>query len=180
LNNKAVPVDAKHKDGTLEFEAHSTFGHLEGIATKQYFENKGQRAFILSRSTILGSAKYIQHWLGDNWSTFQYMKASVAGIFNFNFFGFPLVGADICGFLGDTEADLCTRWYQLGAFYPFSRNHNDIHSKDQYPYIFDADHSSAIKDAMVLRYKIHAYMYTLMQQASQNGIPVFRPQFYDF
>ena len=59
MNNKAVPVDAKHKDGILEFDAHSTFGHLEGIATKQYFDNKGQRAFILSRSTILGSSKYI-------------------------------------------------------------------------------------------------------------------------
>lgn len=103
LNEKAVPVDAKHSDGTLEFESHSSFGHLEGIATKKYIESTGdQRSFILSRSTILGSAKYTQHWLGDNWSTFEYMKASVAGIFNFNLFGFSIVGADICGFLGNT------------------------------------------------------------------------------
>ena len=77
-------------------------GLTESIATRKALLsiNENERPFVLSRSTFPGSGVHAAHWLGDNIATAEDMYYSIPGILNFQMFGVPLVGADICGFNG--------------------------------------------------------------------------------
>ena len=44
------------------------------------------------------------------------MRASITGLFHFNSFGMPFIGADACGFLGHTDEELCTRFVKILNF----------------------------------------------------------------
>jgi alpha-glucosidase (family GH31 glycosyl hydrolase) len=81
---------------------------------------------IIDRSAYAGSGKFASRLLGDNFSQEKYMGFSITGIMGQNIMGIQLVGSDICGFQGDTTAELCARWHVVGSFYPFSRNHNSL------------------------------------------------------
>jgi len=103
----------------------------------------------------------------------------------------PFVGADICGFMGSTTPEMCTRWYQLGAFSPFARNHNVDNAVDQEPWAFyekarnENDKNSgktlidSARDSMKLRYSILKWYYSLF--LAQRGIGgVFKPLSFEF
>lgn len=142
---------------------------------------------IIERSGSAGLGKFGSRWLGDNFSKYNYMGYSVTGIMMHNVMGIPLVGPDICGFLGDVEAELCARWFNVGAFYPFSRNHNCLGQKvQQEPYRFDnyteggVTYTKMIRHGMQIKLALIPYYYTQMSLISKNGGPFYRPLFFDF
>lgn len=125
LEDKALGVDGWHDSiSRREYDVHNLFPLMQTKATAEYLISIGKRPYILTRSDFPGIGKYGHHWMGDNWSTVEYMALSVDGIFSYNLFGLPFMGSDICGFNGDATNELCTRWHILGSLYPFARNHN--------------------------------------------------------
>jgi alpha-glucosidase (family GH31 glycosyl hydrolase) len=139
-----------------------------------------KRPFIISRSATFGTGKYNGHWLGDNGSHNGSMRNSLDGIFQFVIYGIPMTGDDICGFFGDSYGTLCNRWYNLGVFYPFSRNHNT--GIDQFPWSFnDTNILNNIKNAINFRYMILRYIYSYLFSVSLNEkVGFFNPVFFSY
>lgn len=181
LFSKTLCPSAKHFKGA-HYDVHNLYGISEAVVTSfalQEIRNL-KRPVTISRATFPGHGYFAAHWTGDVFSTWSDMKLSIAQILNFNMFGIPFVGADICGFNGNTTAELCARWSQLGAFYPFSRNHNSDDTIEQDPVILGPSVVNAAKKALEIRYSLLPYLYYLFFDANTHGKTVARPLFYEF
>ncbi|CAG8480957.1 7019_t:CDS:2 [Paraglomus brasilianum] len=181
LSSKTVATNATHWNNYTEYQTHNLYGHMEGIATYKTLItiNPKTRPFILSRSTFPGSGAYVGHWSGDNWASWPYLYYSIPGILNFQMYGIPYVGADVCGFNESTDEELCNRWHSLGAFYPFARNHNAHNTIAQEPYVWKSV-TEATKKALHVRYTLLPYYYTLFAVAHEKGTPVWRALMFEF
>ncbi|KFP18506.1 Lysosomal alpha-glucosidase, partial [Egretta garzetta] len=158
LSAKTVCASAKQK-ASVHYNLHNVYGLMEAKATARY------------PSIPLPTG------LGVGWD-----KICCSGLWllSFSLFGIPLVGADICGFSGSTSEELCTRWMQLGAFYPFARNHNTQNEKAQDPTVFSPAARTAMKDVLLTRYSLLPFLYTLFHRAHLQGDTVARPLFFEF
>ncbi|KAK6185390.1 hypothetical protein SNE40_007635 [Patella caerulea] len=182
LRDKTICPSSKQYLG-MHYDLHNMYGHFEGIATNELLTNiRKKRPFVLSRSTFVSSGKYVAHWEGDNNSDWYDLKISIPEILNFNMFGIPFVGCDLCGFFGTTTDELCTRWFQLGTFYPFMRNHRDNKGPHQDPMSpdFTSTTQASIKKTLLLRYRILPYLYTSLYLSHTTGQGVARPLFFKY
>ncbi|OXA58369.1 Lysosomal alpha-glucosidase [Folsomia candida] len=180
LYYKTICPSAKQAGGT-HYDLHNLYGTQETIATyKALGDIVSERPFIISRATFPGQGRYGGHWTGDVVSNWEDLRQTIPQILTFGLFGIPMVGADICGFNGNATADLCKRWQQLGAFYPFARNHNTDDGIPQDPWSMGKDVFEAAKETLKVRYDLLPYIYSLFFRAHLSGRPVARALFFEF
>ncbi|KAL9658384.1 hypothetical protein ABK040_015704 [Willaertia magna] len=180
LDFKTLSMDAKYHIG-MNYDVHALYALYQINVTDAVLKSiTGKRPFILTRASYAGIGARTSKWLGDNESTWQSMKLSISGMLSMQLFGIPHIGADICGFLGNTTLELCARWTQLGAYYPFTRNHNDLKSIPQEPYLFGTQFIDMIRNVLANRYSLLNYYYTQFYRVHVNGGAVIKPLFFVF
>jgi alpha-glucosidase len=139
-----------------------------------------ERPFVLTRAAYAGAERYAATWTGDNSATWNHIGMSVPQIMNLGLSGYSMVGADVGGFAGSPPADLLTRWYELGVFYPMYRDHAAKGTADHEPWASGPEQEAIRKRYIELRYKLLPYIYTAMEETSRTGVPLMEPLFLEY
>ncbi|OJD33398.1 alpha-glucosidase [Diplodia corticola] len=177
-----MPKDNLHFGNWEHRDVHNinglTFHNATYEAMIQRKKGEAIRPFVLTRSFYSGSQRLGAMWTGDNQANWDHLAAAIPMILTQNIAGFPFAGADVGGFFGNPSKDLLTRWYQAGAFYPFFRGHAHIDTRRREPYLAGAPYTEIITQALRLRYSLLPAWYTAFHEASVDGAPIIRPNYY--
>ncbi|KAJ7295993.1 hypothetical protein O6H91_Y150800 [Diphasiastrum complanatum] len=179
----SMPRDNLHYGGVENRDIHNAYGYYFHMASAEGLLRRGDandRPFVLSRAFFAGTQRVGPVWTGDNTADWDHLRASVPMILTLGLTGIAFTGADVGGFFGNPDSELLTRWYQLGAFYPFFRAHAHLDTKRREPWLFGEPYTSLIRNAIDTRYALLPYYYTLFKEASTTGVPVMRPLWMEF
>jgi len=195
-NDMNEPSCFSTESGTMDLEAlhgelgaevshakiHNAYANYMNEATREAFRTllPGTRPFMVTRAGYSGIQRLACVWTGDNASWWEHLLMSVPMCLNMGLSGLPFTGADVGGFLYDTDPELLTRWTQLGTFIPFFRNHSAVDTCRQEPYMLDEPYKSICRDFIKLRYRLIPYIYTMMHKAATSGTPIMRPLVFEF
>jgi alpha-glucosidase len=169
FNNEGRPANGA--------EIHNVYGQLMSRATfdglKQLRPN--ERPFVLTRASFAGGQRFAALWTGDGASEWTSLRQSLSTLLGLGLSGFPFCGSDIGGFVGAPSGELYTRWLQFGVFCPFMRSHSDSGSPSKEPWAFGYRNEAVNRRAIELRYELLPYIYNVMEQSSETGLPALRP-----
>jgi alpha-glucosidase len=149
-------------------EARATF---EGLTRLR----PDDRPYVITRAGYAGIQRYSTIWTGDNTATWDALALSIPMFQTAGLSGEPFVGADVGGFIGRTDAELLTRWYEVGFLTPFCRNHAQRDAYDHEPWRFGKHYEDIIRKYLKLRYRLLPFLYTALEEAHRTGVPIFRP-----
>jgi len=180
-----MPLDVMHDNEgqpTTHREIHNVYGQLMSRSTFEGLSRlrPDERAFVLTRSSFAGGQRYAAVWAGDNTADWSSLRQSFSTVLGMGLCGFPFVGSDISGFVRPATGELYARWLQAGVFYPFMRSHTELGTPDKEPWAFGPKFEAINRRSIELRYELLPYIYNVMQQASETGVPAMRPLFLEY
>jgi alpha-glucosidase len=142
---------------------------------------RGRRPMLYSRWGGLGNHRYYIGFSGDTyvgWPALQFQPYFTAAASNV---AYGWWSHDIGGHMGGaTEPELFARWVQFGALSPCLRLHSTKDPRaERRPWKYPDDVYQAAKAAFHLRYQLVPYLYTMARLASDTGLSLCRPLYYE-
>lgn len=158
-------------------ERHNLYGHEMSLASHQALLQAApdKRPFNITRSGYAGTQAHASSWTGDNKSTWDDLRLSIAMNINMALSGQSFTGPDLGGFSTDTTPELLVRWYQACLLFPFYRNHSAIDTIPQEPWRFGEPYETIIREAIRLRYQLLPYLYSVAAACHFDGTPMMLP-----
>ncbi|MFZ6846863.1 TIM-barrel domain-containing protein [Undibacterium sp. RuRC25W] len=174
------PSALQHKTGSAD-QVHNIYGHAWSklIADGYAKEFPQERPFILMRSGYSGSQRFgMIPWSGDVNRTWGGLRSQPEIALQMGMQGMAYMHSDLGGFAGaNLDDELYTRWLQYGVFQPVFRPHAQEEVASE-PVLREPATKALAKAAIVLRYRMLPYNYTIAYENSQRGSPLMRPLFY--
>lgn len=187
---KTMPLDVVHRIEDEGFsprtathrELHNIYGMENTRATYEGLRalRADERAFVMTRASYAGGQRYAATWTGDNSSSWDHLRLSVAQTLNLGLSGFTWTGADVGGFTGGPSPELMTRWFEYAAFMPIFRNHSQKGVPRAEPWVDGPDHLAIRRRYVDERYRLLPFLYALAEASARSGEPFVRPIFYDY
>ncbi|MBS2009682.1 MAG: DUF5110 domain-containing protein [Cyanobacteria bacterium SZAS TMP-1] len=184
-----MPEDEKQlflqnsEDGPIgHFEVRNLYGFMMSQATREALikERPDERPFVLTRAGSTGVQRHAAVWLGDNTSWYEHLQKSLPMLLNVGLSGIAFAGVDIGGFGGHTTPELLVRWYEVGIFYPFFRNHCALMGRAQEPFSFSPGVEEMVRGLIETRYRLLPYIQSLFWEHARTGAPLMRPMEWHF
>lgn len=198
-------IHPEHFDNLLMHEGR---GDKVGLLYPYYYSKLAYDGFksmgrddiaTLTRCAYLGSQKYGSVvWSGDIPSTFDSLANQVRAGLNTAICGIPWWNTDIGGFYGgDTQSEeyreLIVRWFQFGVFSPIMRIHGNRNRHGKATpglkeasgdpneiWSFGEENYAVLKQLVMLRERLRPYIERQMKAATEKGLPIMRPMFFEY
>ena len=119
-------------------------------------------------------------WTGDTQALLGEPWGSMNELLSLGVAGHPFGGADIPGYKLEPPEDLWVMMYQLGMFYPFFRAHNEINYQDREPWLQNERIQKVIYSAIMMRYDLIHYIYTMFYESSADAYPLVRAMWFEY
>ena len=183
--DKSMPVDNRHEGGGglppgPHLQYHNVYGMLMARSTREGLQKArpDRRPFVLTRANFIGGQRYAATWTGDNNSSWEDLRMSVPMSLTLGLSGQPFNGPDLGGFELNATPRLWGNWIGSGAFFPFCRAHASKGRDRKEPWVFGTEVEDAARIALLRRYRLMPYLYTLFERSSRTGDPVMQPVFF--